>query len=88
MGHTVSPLLGWHRHANSAVIRLKRPGEKPTPQDTGSIDLVFDFAEPFTETGATGGETPIHDIRLLAVLRPYGFHKLAGSAVVASPVIG
>ena len=40
--------------SNSALIRLKQPGEKP-PNGVGSIELSLTGHETFTETGATAG---------------------------------
>ena len=65
----VGRVLGKHA-TNKAVIRMKQPGEKPLPSDTGCIEIVSDFAEPVTPTGAAGGgtETFSNGLRLVSAL--------------------
>ncbi len=54
--------------SNKAVIRLKAPGEKPLPSDTGCLEVVNDFLSPVTVTGATAGDLFSGDLRLVSAL--------------------
>lgn len=56
--------------SNSALIRLKQPGQKPSSFDHGSIEIVHDFGSAITETGNNGGGTPVHSdgLRLVSAL--------------------
>ncbi len=66
--------------ANKAVIRMKGPGEKPGPQDTGSLEIVRDFVAPLVETGAAGGGTVTNydGLRLVSALG-LGVKNVAGA---------
>ncbi len=53
---------------NLVALRLKTPGEKPLPSDTGCLEIVNDFLSPVTVTGATAGDLFSGGLRLTSAL--------------------
>jgi hypothetical protein len=49
-----------YENTNLCVIRLKEPGEKPTVNDDGHLEVVYNPAEPLTVTGAAGAGAIVH----------------------------
>lgn len=43
--------------ANTALIQIKKPGERPVKSDTGSVEFVYDGELLITPTGVTAGPT-------------------------------
>lgn len=66
--------------SDSALIRLKQPGSRPSSFDRGSIEIVKHFGSPITETGNNGGGTPVHSdgLRLVSALG-LGVRNVAGA---------
>ncbi len=72
--------------ANKAVVRLKSLGEKPTAADTGSIEIVTDFADFFPATGAASGTQYADGFKLESVLG-LGVSLLVGEGGGASMAV-
>ena len=66
--------------ANTALIQIRRPGERPVESDTGSVEFVYDGEKMVTPTGATAGPTYSLGLELDSVLG-LGVLNVAGGGI-------